>query len=194
MGRLIYSMIVSQDGYVAGLDGDFSWARPAEDALASVNEEMAGVGTYLYGRRMYDMMAVWETDPAVAAQSAESERFAELWRRTDKIVYSTTLQEPRTSCTELRRTFDPAEVARLKEATAHDLTVDGPTLAAEAIAHGLVDRITLLVCPLTIGGGLAFWPKTRMDLELRRLDHFEGGVVHLAYDVRGLRGGRGVRP
>ncbi|QMU97129.1 dihydrofolate reductase family protein [Microbacterium esteraromaticum] len=179
MGNVIYSMIVSQDGYVADADGDFSWAQPTEEALASVNEEMSEVGTFLYGRRMYDMMAVWETDPAVAAQSAESARFAEIWKRTDKVVYS---REP-TSRTGLRQTFDPAEIARLKEATARDLTVDGPTLAAEAIAHGLVDRISLLICPVTVGGGLAFWPKVRMNLELRRLERFGGGVVHLSYDV-----------
>lgn len=183
MGQLIYSMIVSQDGYVADADGDFAWAQPSEDALASVNEEMSDVTTYLYGRRMYELMAVWETDPAVAAQSPESERFAEIWRNTDKVVHSTSLAATHTDRTHLVRQFDPAEVSALKERSPGDLTVDGPTLAAQALQHGLVDRVSLLVCPLTVGSGLAFWPEIRLDLDLRRVQHFSRGVVHLSYDV-----------
>lgn len=184
MGQLIYSMIVSQDGFVADRDGDFTWGQPAEDALASVNEEMVNVGTYLYGRRMYDIMAVWETDPAVAAQSPGSQVFADLWRRADKVVYSTSLEQPYTTRTRLEREFDPAVVRELKVASSHDLTVDGPTLAAHALRHGLVDRVSLLVCPIVVGGGLSFWPEdVRLDLRLRDLRQFEGGVVRVSYDV-----------
>lgn len=183
MGRLVYSMIVSQDGFVADADGDFSWGRPAEDALAAVNDEMRDVGTYLYGRRMYELMAVWETDPAVAAQSPESQQFATLWQQTEKVVFSTTLDAVHTSRTRLATSFDPYEVRRMKAAADHDLTIDGPTLASAAFEHGLVDSVSLLICPLTLGGGLRFWPSARLQLELRSVERFERGVVRLSYGV-----------
>lgn len=126
MGKLLYSMIVSLDGYVADANGNFDWAQPTEDALTVINDEMSNVGTYRYGRRMYEMMAVWETDAAVAAQSPESARFAKSWCATDKIVYSQQLESTHTTHTTLVREFDPAAVTALKEASTQDLTVDGP--------------------------------------------------------------------
>lgn len=184
MGRLIYSMIVSADGYVADQYGRFDdWARPDEEVLESINEDTAEVGTFLYGRRMYEMMAVWETDPAVIGQSPESEVWARYWQLKDKIVYSTTLESVHTERTRLERAFDPQKVRELKETSAADLTVDGPTLAAEALRHGLVDEIHMLVCPIVIGGGLRMLPDLRVDLRLRSERAFTGGDVHLKYDV-----------
>lgn len=186
MARLIYSMITSVDGYVADADGEFaSWARPDEEVLAAVNAQTAQVGTYLYGRRMYDMMSVWETDPAVAAQSPGSEDFARLWQSADKVVYSTTLTQVHTARTQVLSSFDPEQVRRLKETSQHDLTVDGPTLAATALAYGLVDEINLFVCPVSLGGGLAFLPQQRLDLRLLGEQRFSAGTVHLRYAVVG---------
>lgn len=186
MGKLIYSMITSADGYVADDGGEFAtWARPDEEVLAAVNEQTAQVGTYLYGRRMYQMMSVWETDPALAAGSPGSADFARIWQAADKVVYSTTLTEAPTANTRLERSFDPAAVQTLKDAADGDLTVDGPTLAAAALAHDLVDEVIVYVCPVSLGGGLAFWPRRRLDLRLLGEQRFAGGVVELRYAVVG---------
>lgn len=183
MGQLIYSMIVSLDGYVADPEGRFEWAVPDEDVLEAINSMTAQVGTFLYGRRMYQMMAVWETDPAVAAQSPQSEDFARIWQEKDKVVYSTTLDDVTTSRTRLESQFLPEDVRRLKESSSADLTVDGPTLAAHALQHGLVDQLSLLVCPITLGGGLPFLPDIRIGLKLREERRFGNGMVQLNYDV-----------
>lgn len=184
MGKLVYSMITSLDGYVADPAGEFaSWAMPDEEVLAAVNVQSERVGTYLYGRRMYEMMAVWETDPAVAAQSPQSQDFARLWQSADKIVYSTTLTEVPTQRTRLEHSFEPGAVQALKNATEADLTVDGPTLAAHALGHHLVDEIAMIICPVTIGGGLAFLPQQRMDLRLLEEQRFGNGMVQLRYAV-----------
>ncbi|AGF72750.1 dihydrofolate reductase family protein [Corynebacterium halotolerans] len=186
MGRLVYSMITSLDGYVADRNGRFEWAQPDEEVLAVINEQAAEAGTYLYGRRMYEMMHVWETDPSVAAQSPESAEFARIWRAADKIVYSTTLDEVSTRRTRLERSFDPQAVRELKENSPADLTVDGPTLAAHALRHGLVDQVRPLVCPISIGGGLKFLPEFRIGLRLRGEHAFSVGLVQLHYDVTGV--------
>lgn len=183
MGHLVYSMIVSLDGYVADGEGDFGWAVPDEEVLEEVNAETADVGTFLYGRRMYELMAVWETDPAVAAQSPRSADFARIWQAADKIVYSRTMTQVRTRRTHLEHRFDPDAVHRLKESTSTDLTVDGPTLAAQALRHGLVDRLHLLVCPVSLGGGLSFLPDFGIGLRLRHERRFGNGMVRLRYDV-----------
>ena len=193
MGKLIYSMIVSLDGYVADADGNFaSWAQPTEEALSSLNDAMTNVSTYLYGRKMYGMMAVWETDPELAASSPESARFARGWQANQKIVYSQTLGTTHTARTQLLRAFDPEHVRGLKRSSDHDFTVDGPTLAAEAFRHGLVDRVMILLCPVTVGAGLAFWPPRQLDMSLQRVQQFDDGVVFLSYDINhpqnGLRG------
>lgn len=185
MGRLIYSMLVSQDGYVADAEGDFGWGEPDEEVLAEINRELSGVGTYLYGRRIYELMSVWETDPSLAESSPENARFADIWQQTDKVVYSRTLDEVATSRTRLVREFDPVEVRRMKSDTDRDLSINGPTLAAEAFRHGLVDRVSVLLCPQTLGGGLAFWPPRRLSLRLHRVERFDSGVVALGYDVVG---------
>lgn len=185
MGKLIYSMIVSLDGYVADADGNFaSWAQPSEEALRFLNNAMATVDTYLYGRKMYEMMAVWETDPELAASTAESARFARDWQANQKIVYSQTLRTTHTARTQLLRSFDPEHIRALKRSSDHDLTIDGPTLAAEAFRHGLVDRVMILLCPVTVGVGLAFWPQHRLKLNLQHVEQFNDGVAFLTYDVQ----------
>lgn len=184
MGQLVYSMIVSLDGYVADDDGEFdSWARPDEQVLATVNEQAAEVSTYLYGRRMYEMMAVWETDPTVIDQSPESTRYAGIWQSADKVVFSRTLEAVHTKRTQLRSRVDREDLAQLKAAADADLTVDGPTLAAEALRLGLVDRVEMLLCPVVLGGGLRFLPDIRLDMALRHEQRFDNGMVRLRYDV-----------
>lgn len=186
MGRLVYSMITSLDGYVADAGGRFEWAVPDEEVLEAINADTEGYGTYLYGRRMYEMMEVWETDPAAAAQSPRSAGFARLWTAAQKVVYSTTLPAVVTERTRLERRFDPEGVRRLKESAGADLTVDGPTLAAHALRAGLVDEVRVLVCPVVLGGGLGFWPDgVRLDLRLRDEQRFANGMVQLGYDVLG---------
>lgn len=182
MGRLIYSMLVSADGYVADEDGNFDWAVPDEEVLAAINADTADVGTYLYGRRMYEMMHVWETDPDAAAQSDESAEWAKIWCAAEKIVYSTTLPEVWTRHTRLERGFRAADIQQLKD-TDGDLTVDGPTLAAEALRLGLVDEIHMLVCPVAVGGGLRMLPELALTLTLRSSRSFGNGTVQLKYDV-----------
>lgn len=183
MGRLIYSMQVSLDGFVQDEHGDFSWAAPEADDHDAMNDEMADVGTYLMGRRMYQMMHPWETDPALAAEGPEMARFAQMWQQADKYVWSTTLTEPLTKRTQLRTSFDPEEVRALKESSSHDLTIDGPTLAHQALAHDLVDAVRPVVYPVAIGRGLRFLPDQRLDLRLRREWRVGRGVVFLDYDV-----------
>lgn len=183
MGQLIYSMLVSLDGYVADPHGDFTWAQPNEDALTAINDDMANVGTYLYGRRMYELMSVWETDLGLANSSPESARFANTWQATKKIVYSQKLNTPYTDHTELVRQFCPTEMIALKQSSDQDLTIDGPTVAATAFRHDLVDQVIVLVCPVTVGSGLAFWPSQRLNLRLRQMERFEHGVVYLKYQV-----------
>ncbi|MGO1183882.1 MAG: dihydrofolate reductase family protein [Micrococcaceae bacterium] len=184
MARLIYSMIVSIDGFVTDAQGRFDdWARPDEEVLEAINHDDAQVGTLLYGRRMYEMMAVWETDPAVALQSPESEVFARSWQSKEKVVYSTTLDSVSTRSTRLEHRFDPGQVQHLKQSRDHDMTVDGPTLAAEAFRHGLVDELHLLVCPIVIGDGLRMLPTSRIDLTLHNERRFSNGMVQLKYQV-----------
>lgn len=183
MGQLIYSMLVSVDGYVADRDGNFDWAVPDEEVLSVINADTAAVRTYLYGRRMYEMMHVWETDPDAAAQSDESAAWAKIWCEAQKTVYSTPLPEVWTRHTRLEREFRAADIRQLKEADG-DLTVDGPTLAAEALRLGLVDQIHMLVCPVTVGGGLSMLPDLALSLSLRSTQSFSNGMVQLKYDVK----------
>ena len=143
---------------------------------------MRPVGTYLYGRRLYELMAVWETDPAVAAQSPAAREFAELWQAADKVVYSRTLQAAATTRTRIERDFEPEAVRHLKAAAERDLTVGGPTLGAQAITAGLVDEVHLFVWPVVLGGGKRFLPnKARLQLELLDERRFGSGVVYLRY-------------
>jgi dihydrofolate reductase len=184
MPKLIYSAIASVDGYVADANGNFDWAAPDEEVHAFVNDLERPIGTYLYGRRMYDVMAVWETLP-VDDEPPVMRDFAELWRAADKVVYSRTLDEVTTPKTRLEREFDAEAVRGLKDAAASDLSVGGPGLAAEALAAGLVDEIGLFLTPVVVGGGTRALPDgVRLDLELLDERRFASGVVYASYRVR----------
>ncbi len=184
MGRLIYSTICSLDGYFADKDGKFDWAMPSEEVLAVINDDMEGIGTYLYGRKIYEMMIYWETHPGPAQQSDQSARFAGIWQAADKVVYSTTLEGVSTKRTRLERSFEADAVRAIKEATDRDLAVDGPTLAESALRLGLVDDLHMILCPVVIGGGLKVLPDVRMDLELMRERRFANGMVQVHYRVK----------
>ena len=181
MAKLIYSSIASVDGYVADEHGNFDWAAPDDEVHAFVNELERPVGTYLYGRRMYDVMVAWETMPT-EDQPAVIRDYAEIWRATDKIVYSTTLKAAASARTQIERSFDPEAVRELKTKAARDLSVGGPGLAAEALAAGLVDECRLFIAPVIVGGGTRFLPeRLRLDLELAEERRFANGTVYLHY-------------
>ena len=185
MAKLIYSAITSLDGYVADDDGNFDWAEPDEEVFAFVNELERPVGTYLYGRRMYETMLSWETATTTDAPTFVRE-FAEIWGAADKVVYSKTLASVSSARTRLERTFDAESVRNMKAKTTHDMTVGGADLAAQAIRAGLVDECHLFITPVVIGGGTHALPDhIRVDLELLSQRPFGNGVVHLQYRVRG---------
>jgi dihydrofolate reductase len=182
MARLICSAITSLDGYVADADGRFDWSMPDEEVHTAVNDLMRPVGTHLYGRRLYEVMAAWETldDDAAAMRD-----FAALWRNSDKIVHSTTLQAVSSARTRIERTFDPAAVTALKASAERDLLVGGPDLAGQAFAAGLVDELHLFVSPVAVGGGTRALPSgLRIDLDLLGTRRFANGVVQGSYAVR----------
>ncbi|GAB3520593.1 dihydrofolate reductase family protein [Arthrobacter monumenti] len=183
MSRLIYMIISSLDGYIADESGSFDWAVPDEEVLAFLNHQEESVGTYLYGRRMYELMHVWENDPAAAAQSPESANFARVWQAADKIVYSSTLPEVWTRQTELRREFDADEVRQLKDRATADINIAGPNLAAHAFRVDLVDEIQVMVVPIIIGSGKAYYPRSKVPLVLREHRRFGNGMMWLRYDV-----------
>ncbi len=182
MAKLIYSAITSLDGYVADEDGNFGWAEPDEEVHTFINDLARPVGTYLYGRRMYEVMVGWETDPKLAEQSPVMRDFAELWQAADKIVYSTTLETASTARTRIERDFAPSAVRRMKAAAGRDITVGGPELAAHAVRAGLVDQCHLFLTPIIVGGGKQSLPDdVRLKLELLDERRFAGGVVYLHY-------------
>jgi dihydrofolate reductase len=158
MAKLIYSAITSLDGYVADEDGNFDWAAPDEEVHSFVNELERPVGTYLYGRRMYEVMAYWETAQTPGDQSSVVQDFAEIWQAADKIVYSKTLEMVSSARTRIERDFDPEAVRQLKASAGRDITVGGPDLAGQAIKAGLVDEFQLFVSPIVVGGASTRFP------------------------------------
>jgi dihydrofolate reductase len=182
MAKLLYVMNVSLDGYIADEDGKFDWGAPGEEYYSFINDLVRPVGTYLYGRQLYELMQVWETDPAAAAQSPGAREFAEIWQAADKVVYSRTLAAASTTRTRIERDFEPEAVRQLKAAAERDVTVGGPTLGAHAITAGLVDEYHLFVWPVVLGGGKHFLPN-RAWLQLELLDErrFGNGAVYLRY-------------
>jgi dihydrofolate reductase len=184
MGKLIYSVIASLDGYVEDEQGKFDWAAPDDELFTLVNDLERPIGTYLYGRRMYETMVFWETVNTGGAQTAVMRDFAEIWRAAEKIVYSRTLQTPSTARTRIEHDFDPGAITRLKESAARDITVGGAALAGQAIAAGLVDECHLFLTPIVVGGGKRALPdKVRAQLELFAERRLQSGVVHLHYGI-----------
>lgn len=188
MAGLIYSALMSIDGYVADSAGKFEWAAPDPEVHAAVNDLERGIGTYLYGRRMYEVMAAWE-DPALAdGQPDYVTDFSRLWRAAEKIVYSTTIADVSTAKTRLERKFDPQAVRQLKASADRDISVGGPQLAACAIQAGLVDEYHLFACPIIVGSGTSAFPAgARVALALVGERRFGNGVVQLHYVAKGGR-------
>jgi dihydrofolate reductase len=184
MARLIYSVIASLDGYIADEDGNFDWAAPDEEVHSFFNTLERPVGTYLYGRRMYEVMRAWEHPEAFADRSPVMLDFASIWQAAGKVVYSRTLETVDTTRTRIERDFDPEAVRQLKAAAGADLSVGGPGLAAEALKAGLVDECHLFLSPVVVGGGnRAFGDDVRLRLELADERRFGNGVVHLHYRI-----------
>lgn len=185
MAKLTYTGITSLDGYLADTNGSFVWAVPGDEVHAFINDLERSAGTYLYGRRMYEVMLFWETAHLLDDIPPAVLDFAEFWQAADKIVYSTSLQAAASARTRIERAFDPEAIRRLKTTAARDITVGGPGLAAQAITAGLVDEYRLFVAPVAVGGGTAFFPvDERLNLELLDERRFGNGFVHLRYRTR----------
>jgi dihydrofolate reductase len=182
MAKLIYSAITSLDGYVEDRDGNIDWSAPDQEVHTFINDLERPVGTYLYGRRMYETMVYWETAHTLPDQSPAVQEFVKIWQAAEKILYSKTLQAASSARTRIERHFDPEAVRQIKATAAHDITVGGSDLAAQAIKLGLVDELHLFVTPLTVGGGKPALPSDfHLNLELLDLRRFDSGVVHLRY-------------
>ena len=184
VAKLIYTVISSLDGYFEDAGGTFDWAAPDEEVHAFVNDLERPIGTYLYGRRMYETMVFWESVSTEADESAVFSEYAGIWRAADKIVYSRTLETPSSRRTLIEREFEPDAVRQLKRSSTADIAVGGGELAGQAIGAGLVDECHLFLCPVVVGGGKRALPDgVRAQLELLDERRFEHGVVHLHYRV-----------
>jgi dihydrofolate reductase len=184
VAKLIYSALQSLDGYIEDESGKFDWAEPDEEVHTFVNGLERQVGTYLYGRRMYEVMTAWETPETFADRSAHLLDFAEIWQAADKIVYSKTLETVSTARTRIERDFDPEAVRRMKDSGGRDLGVGGPGLAVQAFRASLVDECRLFLAPIAVGGGKPSLPTdTRLDLELLDERRFGNGMVYVRYRV-----------
>ncbi|HYZ28308.1 MAG TPA: dihydrofolate reductase family protein [Thermoleophilaceae bacterium] len=181
MGKLVYSAIASLDGYIEDAQGKFDWAAPDEELHRFVNDLERSVGTYLYGRRMYETMVYWETmDPAEHPPHVAD--YAQIWRAADKVVYSATLQSAASARTRIEREFDADAVRRLKESDSRELSVGGAELAGHAMRAGLVDELHLFLHPIVVGGGKRALPDdVTVKLELAGERRFASGVVHVHY-------------
>ena len=185
MAHLIYSAISSLDGYIEDADGNFDWAMPDEEMHKFANDLERGAGTHLYGRRMYETLMVWETDPNLAAESPLMRDFAEIWQAANKIVYSKTLEAVSTRKTQIERNFDPEAIRQLKEASEHEILIGGADLAAHAFRAGLIDEYLLFLTPIIVGGGKPSLPdNVRLELELLEERRFGNGMVFLRYQTR----------
>jgi dihydrofolate reductase len=183
MARLIYSAITSLDGYIEDAQGRFDWAAPDRELMAAVNELERPIGTYLYGRRMYETMLYWETHGDEADHEPEDQEFTRIWRAAEKVVYSTTLDAPTTAKTRIEHDFDPGVIRQTKEAATADISIGGAEIAGHAFAAGLVDEFHLFLHPVLVGGGKRALPDgVRVRLVLVNERRF-GGVVHLHYRV-----------
>ena len=184
MAKLVYSALSSLDGYIADEHGKFDWAEPDEEVHAFINDLDRAAGTYLLGRRMYEVMIAWETPETLPDRSPVMLDFAAIWRVADKIVYSTTLQTVSTARTRIERDFSPQAVRQLKSTADRDILIGGADVAGQAIKAGLVDELQLFVAPVVVGGGNQSLPDdVRLDLELLDERRFANGTVFLRYRV-----------
>jgi dihydrofolate reductase len=182
MAKLIYFMPMSLDGFIAGEGDDLDWSAPSEEVLAFISDQHRNIGSYLYGRKEYETMQVWETPEVIPGLTPDMQDFARVWQAAEKIVYSKTLAAVSTAKTRLEREFDPQAVRQLKAHAPHDMTVAGPNLAAQAMRAGLVDEYQLLVVPALLGGGKRVLPdgvSAALDLVDER--RFADGWVYLRY-------------
>jgi dihydrofolate reductase len=185
MAKLIYAAITSLDGYVADEDGNFDWAEPDEEVHTFINDLERPVGTYLYGRRMYEVLVAWENLPDLADQPPFMRDYAEIWQAADKIVYSRTLESVSTARTRIERDFHPEAVRQMQARAGHDFIVGGPDLATQAFKAGLVDESHLFVAPIVVGGGKQSLPNNvRLQLELLDERRFRNGTVYLHYRTK----------
>ena len=186
MAKLLYGMITSLDGYAEAAEGDLGWGAAEDEEVHSfIGDTFRSVGTYLYGRRMYETMVFWETAHAEPDAPPFVVQYARGWQSADKVVYSTTLESVSSARTRIERTFDADAVRRLKAETDHDLSVDGPHLAAQAIAAGLVDEYGLFITTSVVGGGKRFFPDgVRLDLDLVETRAFDTGLIYARYRTR----------
>jgi dihydrofolate reductase len=185
MAKLIYSAITSLDGYAADENGNFDWAAPDEEVHRFVNDLERPIGTYLYGRRIYETMVYWETAHTLPDQPPFIQDFAGIWQAADKIVYSKTLDTPSSARTRIERDFDPDAVRRMRASAERDISVGGPDLAAQAIRAGLVDEYHLFLTSIIVGGGKQSLPdNVRLELELLDERRFGNGMVHLHYRTK----------
>lgn len=182
LAKLIYIANTSLDGYIEDIHGVFGWTEPSEEVLGFITDLVRPAGTQLYGRRMYETMAVWETDPTLAAQSDLMADFAGVWQAAEKVVYSRTLGSVMTARTRIEPHFDPDGLRALKTSASSDLTIGGPTITAHALHAGLVDECHLFVYPVVVGDGKAAFPEdAHISLELLDEHRFANGVVYLRY-------------
>lgn len=185
MAHLIYITNASLDGYIEDKHGKFNWTDPNEELFVFITNLIQDAGIYLYGRRLYESMKVWETDPNLAADSPITRDFAEIWQAANKIVYSGTLQAASTRKTRIERNFDPETIRRLKETVEQDILIGGAELAAQAFLSGLIDECQLFLHPIIVGGGKPALPGgARLDLELLEERSFSNGTVFLRYRTR----------
>ena len=185
MANLIYVANTSLDGYTEDKDGKFDWTEPSEEYFRFITNLVRATRTHLYGRRMYESMMVWETDPNLAAESPLRRDFAEIWQAANKIVYSRTLEAVSTRKTQIERSFNPEAIRQLKEAAEHDILIGGPELAAHAFRSGLIDECHLFLTPIIVGGGKQALPdNVRFELELLEERRFSSGWVFLRYRVK----------
>ena len=186
MANLIYTANTSLDGYTEDMNGKFDWTdHPDEEGFRFITNLIRADGTHLYGRRMYESMMVWETDPNLAGQSPLMRDFAEVWQAADKIVYSRTLEAVSTRKTKIDRNFDPEAIRRLKESVEQDIHIGGAELAAQAFRSGLIDECNLFITPIIVGGGKAALPdNVRLELELLDERRFGNGAVYLRYRTK----------
>ena len=184
MAQLIYSAIASLDGFIEDEHGRFDWTEPDDEQFVFITDLIRPIGTYLYGRRLYESMAVWETEPALAAQSELRADFARVWQAADKIVYSTTLDAVSTAKSRLEGSFDPDGIREVKDTASGDLMIGGANFAAQAFRAGLIDECHLFIGPAVVGGGKAGLPSDlRVELELLDERRFDNGVVYVRHRI-----------